>query len=281
MRYFFVCGAPKSGTTWLQRLLDAHPQLICSGEGHFIEKFAIPIMQVFKAYNKHLALVAERVYQGKPYYEPLEIAEMIAALRLLIVQRMNKRTKSNAIAVGDKTPRYTDFLDELRAIFPTAHFLHVVRDPRDVAVSRLNHAWRAGYSDVMTPGSEMRTTSIVNSSQAWVRAQENFAKFSTKHRSQCLEMRYEELTYSPHKIIGEALNFLGVSCDNKIVETAITSASFDAWSGRKPGEEDSASFFRKGIVGDWRNSLEPAALDLIALTCGDWPQRKGYALNRH
>ena len=22
---FFVCGSPKSGTTWLQRVLDAHP----------------------------------------------------------------------------------------------------------------------------------------------------------------------------------------------------------------------------------------------------------------
>ena len=28
---FFVCGAPKSGTTWFQRLLDAQPEVVCSG----------------------------------------------------------------------------------------------------------------------------------------------------------------------------------------------------------------------------------------------------------
>jgi hypothetical protein len=32
---FFVGGPVKSGTTWLQLLLDAHPSVSCSGEGHF------------------------------------------------------------------------------------------------------------------------------------------------------------------------------------------------------------------------------------------------------
>ena len=32
---FFVLGAPKSGTTWLQYLLNAHPNISCRGEGLF------------------------------------------------------------------------------------------------------------------------------------------------------------------------------------------------------------------------------------------------------
>ncbi len=39
---FFIAGAPKSGTTWVQRLLDAHPEIVCSGEGHFANKIAPP-----------------------------------------------------------------------------------------------------------------------------------------------------------------------------------------------------------------------------------------------
>ena len=32
---FFVVGAPKSGTTWLRRMLDLHPEVLCHGEGRF------------------------------------------------------------------------------------------------------------------------------------------------------------------------------------------------------------------------------------------------------
>ena len=33
---FFVGGAPRSGTTWMQHMLDAHPDISCRGEGHFL-----------------------------------------------------------------------------------------------------------------------------------------------------------------------------------------------------------------------------------------------------
>ena len=37
---FFIGGAIKSGTTWLQLLLDSHPDVSCDGEGHFPDHFA-------------------------------------------------------------------------------------------------------------------------------------------------------------------------------------------------------------------------------------------------
>src|SRR5271154_4353460 len=33
---FFVCGCPKSGTTWVQLLLDRHPEISCAGESHLV-----------------------------------------------------------------------------------------------------------------------------------------------------------------------------------------------------------------------------------------------------
>jgi hypothetical protein len=32
---FFVIGYQKSGTTWLMRMLDSHPEILCKGEGRF------------------------------------------------------------------------------------------------------------------------------------------------------------------------------------------------------------------------------------------------------
>src|SRR5688572_15126027 len=32
---FFVTGVGKSGTSWLMRILDGHPEILCRGEGRF------------------------------------------------------------------------------------------------------------------------------------------------------------------------------------------------------------------------------------------------------
>ena len=34
---FFIGASPRTGTTWLQLLLDAHPDISCRGEGHFFD----------------------------------------------------------------------------------------------------------------------------------------------------------------------------------------------------------------------------------------------------
>lgn len=35
---FFIVGRGRSGTTWLMRLLDAHPEIVCKGEGNFFDR---------------------------------------------------------------------------------------------------------------------------------------------------------------------------------------------------------------------------------------------------
>ena len=62
MDVFFVCGAAKSGTTWLQRILDAHPETRCSGEGHFITRFSHPASEVIRRLeSKAAALRADLI----------------------------------------------------------------------------------------------------------------------------------------------------------------------------------------------------------------------------
>jgi hypothetical protein len=276
MRYFFVCGAPKSGTTWLQRLLDAHPAVVCSGEGHFIERLAAPMFQVGKQYNAHLQLVAERVYEGHPYYNALEEHDLAPLVRSFIITLMARRHKPGAVVIGDKTPRYTEFLNQLRTLFPDSCFLHMVRDPRDVAVSLLHHGLRAGYADALTRGSRVQAEITANAAQAWLKAQVLFGRFAEANPEQCLELRYEDLSVSPDDVLARTFRFLGVSDAPDIVDAAKESASFEKWAGRKPGDEDKTSFFRKGLVGDWKGSLDQADLDRIAETCSSWMERKGY-----
>jgi hypothetical protein len=277
LKVFFVCGAPKSGTTWLQRLLDAHPEVVCSGEGHFVERLALPMLQVRDTYNKHMSLVAERVYEHKPYYEPVSAEDMLVPVRNLILRQMQKRQKPGALAVGDKTPRYTDYLNELRSLFPRASFIHIVRDPRDVAVSVLHHGRRAGIAEALDSQSDRHRAAVRGAAVAWMNAQGKVAAFRARNPSVPFhELRYEDLLDRPLETARAAFRFLGARDSDAVVQAAIDATSFEALSGRQRGEESETSFFRKGIAGDWKGVLDDAALGTIGGVAGEMMALKGY-----
>jgi len=69
-----------------------------------------------------------------------------------------------------------------------------------------------------------------------------------------VEVRYEDLLEKPKEEVRRLLEFLGAEASEKTVKMCVNSASFEKLSkGRKRGQEDATSFFRKGVAGDWRN----------------------------
>src|ERR1700676_1346960 len=70
---FFVSGAAKSGTTWLQLLLDAPPEVSCRGEGHPPNNFVSLLQDALYRQNeyesaKQLSISGElRVYSDFNY----------------------------------------------------------------------------------------------------------------------------------------------------------------------------------------------------------------------
>ena len=52
--------------------------------------------------------------------------------------------------------------------------------------------------------------------------------------------------------------------------------SFEKVSGRKAGEEDRSSFYRKGIVGDWKNYFDERSKELIKKYAGEELIMLGY-----
>ena len=57
--------------------------------------------------------------------------------------------------------------------------------------------------------------------------------------------------------------------------------SFKNLSKRQPGEEDSGSFLRKGIAGDWRNKFDRAACEVFDHFAGENLVRMGYEKDRN
>ena len=142
--HFFVVGCPRSGTTLLQRMLDAHPQLAVANDAHFIHHGIhrragdVPLTphhvdRVVSLRSFHRFAVSEAeardAARGVSTY-----AEFVGALFARLAATRRKPLS------GEKAPLYVRYLPLLHSLFPRARVVHVVRDGRDVALSTLEWA---------------------------------------------------------------------------------------------------------------------------------------------
>ncbi len=290
-------GAPKSGTTWLQTIMNAHPQIACFGEGHFIEQIVLPMQALLRHYNQKLEVVAEAVYGGQPYYPPIDGDDAISLIRPLIGGLMRRAVpelrqkrrqrwaerggtagaRASALAElgllwwGDKTPAYSRHIGELDRLFPMSRFIDIVRDPRDVAVSVLYHGVRAGSLTDVRGDTAKRHELIRHAMARWVEHNHSIRRARERLQGRLLQVRYEDLVADPAPQFRRLYAHLeGVTITDEIIANSVAACSFQAMSGgRQPGETDDTSFFRAGTSGQHEAELSDAERALVTELAGD------------
>lgn len=276
--HFFICGTPKSGTTWIQRLLDTHPEVVCSGEGHFADSFIVPFVRLAQSYNKRLAMAAERVYEGKPYYQEVKPKDMEYIARSFVGLIMSQRRIPEGTKwVGDKTPHYTLRLNLLSRLFPEAKFIHVVRDGRDVITSTCHHAYRAGQRAVIDKTRPEYFRFTAQCAKVWVKTVTTAHNFGLKNPDRYLMVKYEDMHKDPELVLTSIFQFLGVSTEVDTIKNCIQKNEFKALSGgRDKGEENKNSYFRSGEPGNWKKFLTKTALQGVYNQAGKLLKQLGY-----
>jgi hypothetical protein len=292
---FFVVGAPKSGTTWLRRMLDRHPQVLCHGEGRFFgrddkdmnyENIQVNKKgQLLRPGSLHYTLAQcedlrawlERTWWSRDAEAEEHIAELTreAVLHLLL----RKRAKLGKKIVGDKTPLHsTTTLNDIGTMFPEARVIHIVRDGRDQAVSHNHHRWnkvpsveeggrltleeqvkrdryRKDPEEFLASGESifseeyLRIAATGWSNQVGAAHREGLSTLGDRYT----EVYYENLLERPEEEMTRLFRFLGARANERVVHLCVESNRFEKVARRQAGNEDSTSFLRKGVAGDWRN----------------------------
>ena len=132
----FLCGFPSSGTDLLKNVVNAHSEIFINGEfpllynlstkyGAFVPAEATKeVVNDLKKIDIHKNFENSNVNfkQAKPEYS-------FAELYSLMLTSKKVRWK------GNKTPQNTENIDKLISLFPSAKFILILRDVRDVALS--------------------------------------------------------------------------------------------------------------------------------------------------
>ena len=310
---FFVLGQKKSGTTWLMRMLDAHPEILCKGEGRFFgsgwkrEAFKEAGVQELPSSlhealldSEYLRLWIQRSVWSRnedPDEHLTNITRMVSDYFL-----EGELLKTGKKIVGDKSPLLTaGTIREIREVYPEARVIHIIRDGRDAAVSSMHHTWNFGNVRENSKMAEKREAYRRNPLELLEAGQGIFAADLLRKAAvewatlvgktvedgpkllgdNYREVRYEGLLEKPEEEVGKLLEFLGAGADERTVGRCVGSASFEKLAeGRERGREDPTSFFRKGVAGEWKSVFTSRDRRIFKQEAGELVVKLGYEEKR-
>ncbi len=252
---FFVDGQPRSGTTWLQQMLDGHPEICCRGEAMFRDHLAMPLDRVMRARHQELHNRNSSIFAHTGGY-PLPVADdtqFLVGTGIMLALRQQSLGQ-DCRAIGEKTPGNLFFFPQLKSLFPDSKLIGIARDPRDVITSNW-HRFQAKAGDDEAARMAF-VQQVLPMADQWMRTMLAYRdRFPDSYRI----VTYETLLSAPEPALARLFGFLGVSDSPDIVADCIARTSFQRLTGgREPGVAENGSFLRKGIAGDWPSTLTPA-----------------------
>jgi len=275
---FFIASCSKSGSTWLQHLLDGHGEVRCHGEA-FFGTFLRPLLQaaVEKYNGSHKCIHPRNQDRRDGNLTPADVQHLYRTAVATILDRWvdgDPRIK----AVGDKTPENATAAGQLLQDFPTAKIIHLIRDGRDVCVSGWFHNLREQGDRFTAQFPRMADYIPLMAAKKWAPYIAAARRAGELFPDRYLEVRYESLHETPLETTQQLLGFLGVDASEQAARACIDAGAFDRLSGgRDRGQEDKSAFFRKGQVGDWRNHFDSDCEQVFQQCAGPTLAALGYA----
>ena len=267
-----VLGVRRSGTTLLRVMLDRNAELAVPDESYFVPQLArrhrgtidpasflddlrrLPTLVEWRLSPER---VAERLRPGMTAGEAIAcVFETYAA------ERAKPRW-------GDKTPLYMQHLPLLERLFPTALFVHLIRDGRDAALSYLSVP-----RGIMTEGWG-HPRDARGFARQWANEIRSARELGNRIGSRRYhELRYEALVADPAAELRRVCAFAGLVYDD-----AMLGYVGQTDSARKAHQQRLNEPPRLG-VRDWSTEMSAHDRTAFEATAGDLLAELGYPVGR-
>jgi hypothetical protein len=241
-----LTGFPRSGTTLLEQMLDAHPDLVSSEEREFIgrELFHVlvnprgtaPLINVLNDLR-----ATEIAPERRRYFEAVEY---------LLGERLGGRMHL------DKNPAYNLTIPLVLRVFPETRLIVALRDPRDVVLSC--YLRYLPVNAVSVHFFDVRRTA-----QRYALDMEAWRRFRDLIETPWCEIRYEETVADMVGQARRALATLGLEWHDAIVN--YRQRLISGKHVTSPSYEDVAQPIYTRSIGRWKNyeRLIDPALEIL------------------
>ncbi len=272
-KMLFIVGVGRSGTTLLQSMLNAHPDIAFTPETHFIKKYIVPwfagkcrLDDALRARQKEDPDLKRLQLPGDAFADALKDGnDPVEQFRNLLAAYVRRADKRHA---GDKDPLNIEYLPQIRKAFPDAYVLHIIRDPRDVMLSRVRSDWGKGRP-LLAHICEHRA-------HLGKARREGPAFFGDRY----IELFYEDLVRAPENTLTRVCERVGMEYSTDMLRyqedaEQLVHGAERKWKGEvlKP--------LQKAKIGRWKEELSAGRVRLIEGALRDEMLETGYAPNGH
>jgi hypothetical protein len=209
--FFFVLGRPRSGTTLLRTMLDAHPSIVIPLENSSMIHLYFRYRKVrywdaakldrlaadfFRLDNvKNWKLDREGIREKLEDLSGTQLS-FHQVIRIFYFHYRSEFRKGEIRILGDKSPLFSLYPKQIFRAFPDARFIHLVRDYR-------SHLLSMRHQDLFSPSE----TFIL---MQWKQSAEQIGRLKADRPGSFLTLRYEDLVSDPEPVYREVCEFLGV-----------------------------------------------------------------------
>jgi len=216
-----IFGFPRSGTTMLRRLLDAHPLLCCPPETHIMRACVAFLHEDASPLGYSVGVATSLRFVGiKPEDVTARVRDLAFGLYKDICDKAGKPIWVEKSAL--------DFFHahEVDRIFGDhCRYLWIKRHPGDVISSMQDHiAGVQVYYPEFHDYIRRFPAPAEAFAHAWADTQSAMADLAAAHPERCLEIRYEDLVADPQTGLQRILDFLGLEGDPQAMLGGLSTA---------------------------------------------------------
>ncbi len=266
----FILGAPRSGTSLLTRIINAHPDIGVPFETQFYRDF-YPLRARYGDLERERSrerlvrdmLAGSHMREIRPLPSPERILQLFTrhdmhgALDALMRAWLETQGKSRW---AEKTPPHTLCWRDLVGGFPDAKLIGIMRDGRDSTLS-----WR------MAPFGPKHYVTLARKWTRYIEALE--AARAALPPGQFLQLRYEDLVADPERTTRDVCAFLGIPFSDTMLD-------FHLGADRYVTDSRNIANLARPVMrdnpGKWRTGMSPRDLRIFEAVAGDTLTRAGY-----
>jgi len=287
---FFILGNPRSGTSLLRLMLNSHPQICVPPECGFIEWW----YEKYCGWNKNKSrdenavdeyvrdilsskkmetwqIEENKLSENILFHLPENYAQLCLMVCLTFAQKKNKAKLKRW---GDKNNYYIQRMHKLLTIFPSAQFILIIRDGRDVACS-YKSMQKLESASVYKPKLPHKIDDIANEWLANNQRVLNF--FDTLPEDQKCILKYENLVTNTENELEKICKFTGLDFSGDMLnyflhnkENQDEPAALMDWKKKTMEKPDPSNY------GKYKKELMPEEVNIFNSISGEMLKQFNY-----